>query len=496
NAKAPSFDYGHDGGGIELFGTMDNIKIHNNWIENTVGFIEAGGYKSSLTNISVSNNVSLNNNGFLVLHNGGGNFASTFRNVDLSHNTIVEQKNSTKSIASVFLDEAYKSGQLSFHNSIIYLNTGDSFFKQSGAYHSNNVFYKLSSATHLYNDWGMTLGSGEKFATLASAGASSIVQALAAQSGGAGSTLVAATQTGPASAASHAATGTTLTAASTQIATSVAALEPALKPAAAPAPIPGELARTEHALVDGDRVTSTYDASGKLASKVVQHADASYDVYVDNLAGKAYASAHTRYDGASKIVLQEQFRDDGSLMMRKVIGTDITSQTYDADGATIRTVVQHPDKTFDVYRSGITGKDHVAEHASYAANGKIGFVDRTKPDGSHSQTAYQTDQTLVSTPGASDTLKSAGGDTFVFASGFGQDTVTGFHAGSGSGHDILRLDRAQVSSFAALQDHMTDAGADTLLTLSAHDTILLKGVEKALLTAENVHIQDHGLLHG
>ncbi|KQP38311.1 hypothetical protein ASF49_04690 [Methylobacterium sp. Leaf104] len=495
NAKAPSFDYGHDGGGIELFGTMNNVKIHDNWIENTVGFIEAGGYKNSLTNISITNNVSLNNNGFLVLHNGGGNFASTFRNVDLSHNTIVEQKNTAKSLASVFLDAAYKAGQLSFHDSIIYLNAGDSFFKQSGAYHSNNVFYKLSSATHLYNDWGMTLGSGEKFATLASAGTSSIVQALAAQASGAGSTLVAATQTGPAFAASHAVTGTMPTSASTQIATPASTLEPALKQAAAPAPIPSEPARTERALVDGDRVMSTYDASGKLASKVVQHADTSYDVYVDGLAGKAYASAHTRYDGTGKIVLQEQFRDDGSLMMRKISGTDITTETYDAGGAAIRTVVQHPDKTSDVYLAGLTGKDHVAEHARYAANGKIGFVDRTKPDGSHVQTAYQADQTLVSTPGVSDILKSAGGDTFVFASGFGQDTITGFHAGAGSGHDILRLDKAQVSSFAALQDHMTDAGADTLLTLGAHDTILLKGVEKALLTAENVHIQDHGLLH-
>ncbi|MCI9882927.1 hypothetical protein MTL_23190, partial [Methylobacterium goesingense] len=190
NGKAASYDYTYDGGGIELFGNMDNIKIHDNWVENSVGFIEAGGYNNSLTNISITNNVSLNNNGFMVLHNGGGGFASKFSNVDVSHNSVIEQNNSTKQMASVFLDAAYKAGQIAFHDNAMYLNTGDSFFKQTGDYHYNNVFYMPSSATHLYNNWEMTLNAGERFSTLSLTGDVSIVQALAAQSGGAGATLV------------------------------------------------------------------------------------------------------------------------------------------------------------------------------------------------------------------------------------------------------------------------------------------------------------------
>ena len=144
NAKAPSFDYKNDGGGIELFGSMDNIKIHNNWVENSVGFIEAGGFKSTLTNIAISNNVSLNNTGFLVLHNGGGNFASTFKNVDASNNTIIDQNNSAKQMASVFLDAPSQKGELSFHDNVMYMNTGDSFFKQVGDYHYNNTLDRKS----------------------------------------------------------------------------------------------------------------------------------------------------------------------------------------------------------------------------------------------------------------------------------------------------------------------------------------------------------------
>jgi hypothetical protein len=196
NGKAPSYDYKYDGGGIELFGTMDNVKIHHNWVENSVGFIEAGGFKSALTNISITNNVSLNNNGFLVFHNGGGGFASTFANVDVSHNSIAEQNNSTKQMASVFLDSAYQPGQISFHDNAMYLNTGDSFFKQTGDYHYNNVFYMPSSATHLYNNWNMNLNAGEKFSTLKLTDGESIIQSLSSQSGGAGAALVTMSQVG------------------------------------------------------------------------------------------------------------------------------------------------------------------------------------------------------------------------------------------------------------------------------------------------------------
>ncbi|MGU3361682.1 right-handed parallel beta-helix repeat-containing protein, partial [Methylobacterium sp. M6A4_1b] len=586
NAKAPSFDYGHDGGGIELFGTMDNIKIHDNWIENTVGFIEAGGYKSSLTNISITNNVSLNNNGFVDIHNGGGNFASTFKNVDVSHNTVIEQNNAAKQMASVFLDTAYRPGQVSVHDNAIYLNAGDSFFKQSGDYHFDNVFYRNSNATHLYNDWGMALNAGETFATLSPAGTASIVQAVAAQSGGAGATLLVATQVGltPASPLPLPSVPlpsvplppillppVTLPPVPLPPVTSApapslpAAPTPVPVPVPAPTPAPGKLARTETSVVDGNRITSTYDASGTLTSKVVlhadksrdvyasavtgkdytasytsydstgkavllesfradgslvtkkvfgadttteaydaagtltdrtvQHADKSRDVYVGGVVGKEYAAAFTSYDKVGKVVLQEQFRADGSLMMKKVIGIETNTKTFDASGALTSETQFHADKSKDVFLSSISGKSYTAEHDSYSANGKLEFVDRTNLDGSHTQTAYQADQTLKSTAGVADTFKSFGGNTFVFAAGFGKDVIEGFHAGSGRGHDTLWLDKSEIADFASLKSHMSASGSDTLISLSTTDTILLKNILPAALTEVDFAFKDHGLLH-
>jgi Ca2+-binding RTX toxin-like protein len=103
---------------------------------------------------------------------------------------------------------------------------------------------------------------------------------------------------------------------------------------------------------------------------------------------------------------------------------------------------------------------------------------------------------LTSTATASDLFKSAGSDTFVFAAGFGQDTVSNFRPGSGSGHDALVIDKSESTSFADLQaTHMTMLGNDTLLTLSSTDSILLKNVKMGLLTADNFQFQDHGFFH-
>lgn len=163
NAKAPSYDYVNDGGGIELFGNITNLSIHHNWVEGSEGFLEAGGFKGSMSNISISNNVSLNNSVFIVLHNGGGQFANVFTNVVADHNTIIEQFNTPRKMASVFLDSPATAGSFSFTNNIVSLNNGDSVFKQIGDYHSNNVFHLQSSTTHLYNNWDMTLGANESY---------------------------------------------------------------------------------------------------------------------------------------------------------------------------------------------------------------------------------------------------------------------------------------------------------------------------------------------
>ncbi|KQP89811.1 hypothetical protein ASF60_19005 [Methylobacterium sp. Leaf113] len=168
---------------------------------------------------------------------------------------------------------------------------------------------------------------------------------------------------------------------------------------------------------------------------------------------------------------------------------------FNAAGLLTSETQLHADLTKDVFLSNLTGRSYVAEHNSYDGNGELEFANQTNLDGSHIQTAYQIGQTLVSTAGEADTFKSYAADTFVFISGFGRDTVTKFHAGSGNGHDTLWLDSAQVSNFVEIQSHMTAIGSDTLVSLSPADSILLKNVQIASLKLENFHFIDHGLFH-
>lgn len=77
----------------------------------------------------------------------------------------------------------------------------------------------------------------------------------------------------------------------------------------------------------------------------------------------------------------------------------------------------------------------------------------------------------------------AGRDTFVFAKVTGKDVVVDFDAGSALG-DILKLDASVLSSFSAVKAAAVDT-ADGLLIKYGADSILLEGVEKAELHAND-----------
>lgn len=74
----------------------------------------------------------------------------------------------------------------------------------------------------------------------------------------------------------------------------------------------------------------------------------------------------------------------------------------------------------------------------------------------------------------------SGNDTFVFAAGFGNDTINGFDADASSGQDLLNISAYgfTAADFAAYVT-ITDLGSNTQVTIEAYDigdTILLVGV--------------------
>jgi hypothetical protein len=84
--------------------------------------------------------------------------------------------------------------------------------------------------------------------------------------------------------------------------------------------------------------------------------------------------------------------------------------------------------------------------------------------------------TLVMT-GATATV-SGNSDGFAFQAAFGQNSITGFGS-----TDTAQFAASYFANWAALQSHMTQSGANTLITLDASDTVTLANVAMSSLQA-------------
>ena len=87
-------------------------------------------------------------------------------------------------------------------------------------------------------------------------------------------------------------------------------------------------------------------------------------------------------------------------------------------------------------------------------------------------------------------LGGAGHDTFVFRPGGGHDTVRDFEIGSyiGGVTDVVDLRGSGITDYLALWSHMHQAGADTIITLDAANSLRLSGVNADLLQLDNFRI--------
>jgi hypothetical protein len=152
NCRASSYDYGADGGVVEIFNNGDNSYIHHNYGTGSNGFVEVGG--GSAQNVRVAYNVSANNyDGFACVH-VGGNFNSTVNNFRVEHNTIVKTMSQGYRQLDC-LSAGVSSSQFLFRNNVVYSTIPVANY---GSFtHTNNVYWMLNGASIGYG-----LGSGEK----------------------------------------------------------------------------------------------------------------------------------------------------------------------------------------------------------------------------------------------------------------------------------------------------------------------------------------------
>ena len=74
------------------------------------------------------------------------------------------------------------------------------------------------------------------------------------------------------------------------------------------------------------------------------------------------------------------------------------------------------------------------------------------------------------------------GNLFIFTPGSARDSITGFEGANG---DRVDLRGYGLTNLTALSPYISQAGADTVITLNGADILTLKNVNAAMLAADD-----------
>lgn len=161
NARAQSYDYGYDGGAIEIYApsglNVNNNYVHHNWSNNTEGFLESGGVSGQVSdNTEVSYNIITNSHGGMCFHRTG-TFGISMTNFYFYNNTIVNNTTNSPPETLIIDCDAASMGTLYIKNNIFYIR--DYNYIASGTIsfiHENNIYNLINTVL------GYSLGTGEK----------------------------------------------------------------------------------------------------------------------------------------------------------------------------------------------------------------------------------------------------------------------------------------------------------------------------------------------
>jgi hypothetical protein len=126
--------------------------------------------------------------------------------------------------------------------------------------------------------------------------------------------------------------------------------------------------------------------------------------------------------------------------------------------------VVHPNGATDIYKFQVAGSPGATEHDSYAANGSLVSIDVLNANGlTHNINAVSSGQNIVFDHGS--------------------EQISNFVAGTAANHDTIQIAQSLVADYSHLQ--VAQSGSDTLVHLSATDSITLKNVSAASLDHSN-----------
>lgn len=153
--RAPSHDYGTDGGAVELFGEIVGSNIHHNWAADSSGFIEIGGGGARDTIIAY--NVSVDNQTFAVIHLEG-RFGSAVKNIRVENNTIAERADNVRRDFIIIFVGPPSNDTFTLRNNIVYADGYQAIANEPDFTHEHNIYYCGSEG----DGPGFPLARGEK----------------------------------------------------------------------------------------------------------------------------------------------------------------------------------------------------------------------------------------------------------------------------------------------------------------------------------------------
>ena len=160
HCEGPSYDYGNDGGAVEIYAgsptaTIDNNRIVANRMDTCVGVLEVGGQSGTLSNLYFAYNVCYRNGVFAYFHTDG-NFAIHFSGVRMDNNTVVEPDNYRSVRALITYSSPLPDyNQMTWRNNIFYVGNFSVIAVNFNCIHYQNDFYRVNPAATQYG-----IGSG------------------------------------------------------------------------------------------------------------------------------------------------------------------------------------------------------------------------------------------------------------------------------------------------------------------------------------------------